>query len=305
MSGEHNHNHSFTSSDQINRAFYIGIFLNISFVVIELIGGVVYKSLALISDASHNLSDVAGLVLSFISFKLLNKKANNNYTYGYRRSTILAALANAIILFFAIGGIIHEAIQRITDPHPLQGGVVAVIAFIGILINGFTAYLFMKGKDTDLNVKGAYLHMLADALISVGVVMSGIIIIYTQWYWLDSVISLVIAVVIFFGTWGLFKQSLKLSLDGVPDKICMESIINEVKTHPLVKDFHHVHVWALSTTENALTGHIDLDQNLKPSDIEKVKSDIKHKLENFNIIHSTLEIDFNEDCSKGCGTCDN
>lgn len=224
MSHSHDHSHSHVpqmdlNSKKIRNAFYIGIFLNVVFVVIEAIVGWRQNSLALLSDAGHNLSDVVSLVLSLIAFKLMYSKATQSYTYGYKKVTVLVALFNALLLFAAVGGIIYEAIFRFYNPQPLQGKTMAIVAFVGIIINSLTAYFFMKDKDADLNVKGAYLHMAADALVSLGVVIAGVVIIFTNWFWLDAVMSIVIALVILYGTWSLFTQSLKLALDGVPEGV--------------------------------------------------------------------------------------
>ncbi|RYD87399.1 MAG: cation transporter, partial [Sphingobacteriales bacterium] len=208
----HNHDHSHhhhdhaVKIDHLNRAFIWGIALNISFVVVEAAAGLYSGSLVLLTDAGHNLSDVASLALALLAFKLTKAASTRVYTYGYKRSTILVSFFNAVILFAAIGIIVYEAIERIiTRPEPVPGGIIIWVALTGIAINGFTAWLFMKDKEKDLNVKGAYLHMAVDALVSMGVVISGVIIFYTGWYWLDSIVSLGIAVVIVLGTWGLFK----------------------------------------------------------------------------------------------------
>lgn len=298
MSGSHHHSHDHDhlkiQQENLNRAFYIGIFLNIVFVVIEAVYGFAYNSLSLVSDAGHNLSDVAGLVLALIAFKLMKKKATENYTYGFRKASILTSLINAVILLFAVGFIVYEAIQRFFHPQPLQGNIMAVVAFVGILVNGFTAYLFMKDKERDLNVKGAYLHMLADALVSVAVVVGGIVIMYTQWYWIDTVLSLVVAVVIFLGTWDLLTKSLKLSLDGVPEDIKIENVRNEMMNIPGVLDVQHIHIWAMSTQENALTAHVRLKTDLSSEEVEQIKDEIRHELQHLNIQHSTLETYFCE-----------
>lgn len=293
------HNHSHDQSHQINvsnlnRAFYIGIGLNLAFVIIEAGYGWMYNSLSLLSDAGHNLSDVMSLVLSLIAFKLLKRKPTSTYTYGYRRATILASLANAILLIFAVGFIIYEAIGRFINPQPLEGGVVSIVAFVGIFINGFTAWLFLKEKDKDLNIKGAYLHMAADALVSLAVVIGGVIIIYTNWFWLDSLMSILIAIVILVGTWSLLTQSLKLSLDGVPENVNPKEVKEKILKINGVEDFQHVHIWALSTTENALTAHVQISEKLNVSEIEEVKEIIKHELEHLQIQHSTIETYFGQ-----------
>ncbi|WP_374363294.1 cation diffusion facilitator family transporter [Cloacibacterium sp.] len=299
MSHSHDHGHSHVpaldlNSKKLRNAFYIGIFLNVVFVVIEAVVGWRQNSLALLSDAGHNLSDVVSLVLSLIAFKLMYSKATQSYTYGYKKVTVLVALFNALLLFAAVGGIIYEAIFRFYNPQPLQGKTMAIVAFVGIIINSVTAYFFMKDKDADLNVKGAYLHMAADALVSLGVVIAGVVIIFTNWFWLDAVMSIVIALVILYGTWSLFTQSLKLALDGVPEGVDFNKLKEEILGIDGVKDFKHLHIWALSTTENALTAHLKVEKSLSLDEIETLKDKVKYELEHFNVQHITLEIYFND-----------
>lgn len=299
MSHSHSHEHHPISevnlnSKKLRNAFYIGIFLNSAFVVIEAVVGWWQNSLALLSDAGHNLSDVVSLVLALVAFKLMYSKATQKYTYGYKKITVLVALLNAVILFIAVGVIIYESIYRFYHPEPLQGKIMAIVAFIGIIINSLTAYFFMKDKDTDLNVKGAYLHMAADALVSLGVVVAGVVIIFTDWFWLDAVMSIVIALVILYGTWELFSHSLKLALDGVPEGIDFNKLKEEILEIEGVKDFKHLHIWALSTTENALTAHLQVDKSLSHDEIENLKDRVKHELEHYKVHHVTLEIYFND-----------
>lgn len=287
---EHNHDHNHTPTiTSIKRAFVVGIILNALFVLIEAIVGVSTHSLALLTDAGHNLSDVASLALALLAFRLTKVKANNNYTYGFQKSTILVALINAVILLIAIGGITWEATLRINNPEPIQGKTVAIVAFIGIIINSITAFLFFRDKEKDLNVKGAYLHLAADAAVSLGVVIGGIIIYYSNLFWIDSVLSFVIAIVIFVSTWKLLKETIRLSLDGVPHNIDMEKIKLAVEKTDGVKSIHHIHVWAMSTTKNAMTAHLIVENNLEEKQIAKLKSKIKHDLEHLNVQHATLE----------------
>ncbi|MGA9211907.1 cation diffusion facilitator family transporter [Kaistella sp.] len=295
MAHNHSHDHSYEINvSNLNRAFYIGIGLNLGFVIVEAGYGWIYDSLSLLSDAGHNLSDVMSLALSLIAFKLLKRKPTSTYTYGFRRATILASLVNAILLILAVGFIIYEAFGRFQNPQPLEGGVVSIVAFVGIFVNGITAWLFLKDKEKDLNVKGAYLHMIADALISFAVVIGGIIIIYTHWFWLDALLSILIGIVVLVGTWSLLTQSLKLSLDGVPENINPEKVKEEILKINGVIDFQHVHIWALSTTENALTAHIRISENLSIPEIENLKETIKHELAHLQIKHSTIETYFGE-----------
>jgi cobalt-zinc-cadmium efflux system protein len=291
MAHDHSHHHHHDHApklDHLNNAFIIGIILNSVFVIIEAVVGFAQGSLSLLTDAGHNLSDVASLALALLAFKLSKVKANRKYTYGYKRSTILVSLVNAAILLAAIGIIAYEAIMRFSHPHPLQGTTIAWVAFIGIGINAVTAWLFMKDKEKDLNVKGAYLHMAVDALVSLGVVISGVVIYFTHWYWLDSVVSLIIVLVIIAGTWSLLMDSLRLEIDGVPKEMDVDKVQQELLKAPGVKDIHHLHIWALSTTDNALTAHIVIDQDTLIA-FDKIKADLRHRLEHLNISHCTFE----------------
>ena len=291
--GHHHHDHT-PKLDHLNSAFIIGIVLNSAFVVIEVIAGLWSHSLSLLTDAGHNLSDVAGLALALLAFKLSKVSSNREYTYGYKRSTIIVSFFNAVILFVAVGFIGYEAIMRFIHQEAVAGGTMAWVAFAGIGINGFTAWLFVKDKDSDLNVKGAYLHMAVDAIVSFGVVVSGIIIYFTKLYWIDSAVSLIVAIVILRGTWSLLSDSLRLEMDGVPKEMDLEKIKQELMKAKGVVDVHHVHVWALSTTENALTAHLVIDQN-SVSTFDSIKHDLRHRLEHLSITHSTFEPEFSDE----------
>ena len=289
MSHEHSHQHSHAiNAESLNKAFIIGIVLNLAFVVIEFAAGFWFDSLALLSDAGHNLSDVVSLVLALLAFRLAKVKANERYTYGYKKSTILVSLLNAVILLVAVGAIVIESIHKLSNPAVVPGGAIAWVAGVGVLINAFTAFLFMKDKEKDLNVKGAYLHMAADALVSVGVLVAGIVISRTGWYIIDPIIGLIVAVVILISTWNLLHDSLRLTLDGVPTSIDSQKIVEAIRALPGVDDVHHIHIWAISTTENALTAHIVLKQ---PESMQEVKHLIRHRLEDFGIGHATLEFE--------------
>ena len=289
MSHEHSHQHSHAiNAESLNKAFIIGIVLNLAFVVIEFAAGVWFDSLALLSDAGHNLSDVVSLVLALLAFRLAKVKANERYTYGYKKSTILVSLLNAVILLVAVGAIVIESIHKLNNPAVVPGGAIAWVAGVGVLINAFTAFLFMKDKEKDLNVKGAYLHMAADALVSVGVLVAGIVISRTGWYIIDPIIGLIVAVVILISTWNLLHDSLRLTLDGVPTSIDSQKVVKAIRALPGVDDVHHIHIWAISTTENALTAHIVLKQ---PESMQEVKHLIRHRLEDFGIGHATLEFE--------------
>ena len=290
----HHHDHSVVLSN-VNTAFIIGISLNFLFVVIEVITGLFIHSLSLLSDAGHNFADVIALALSLLAFRLLKVKSNAQFTYGYRKTSILVALFNAMVLLVSIGAIIYEAIHRFLNPEPLPGFTISIVAGIGILINTVTALLFLRDKDKDINIKSAYLHLMMDAVVSIGLVIGGIVIYYTQWFWIDSVLSIVIAVVILFSTWRLLKDSLRLSLDGVPAGIELNDIKAGMLQMSGVKDFHHIHVWAISTNENALTAHLVLSQQTTIEEEQRIKKEIRHHLLHKNIHHITLETEREND----------
>lgn len=291
--GHHHHDHA-PKLDHLNSAFIWGIVLNSVFVVVEAATGFFTHSLSLLTDAGHNLSDVASLALALLAFKLSKVNANSQYTYGYKRSTIIVSFFNAVILFVAVGFIIYEAVMRFMNPEVVSGGTMAWVAFIGIAINGFTAWLFVKDKDKDLNVKGAYLHMAVDAIVSLGVVVSGVIIYFTNLYWIDSVVSLIIGFVILRGTWSLLTASLRLEMDGVPAEMDIEKIRAELMKCDGVVNAHHIHVWALSTTENALTAHLLIKPEAM-ANFDNIKHDLRHRMEHLDITHCTFEPEFSEE----------
>ncbi len=292
MSHSHSHNHSHghhhhTPPSNLTRAFIIGIALNIIFVILEAGAGFYLKSLALLSDAGHNLSDVISLVLALAAIKISQRKPTNAFTFGFSKSTILVSLVNAILLLVAVGAIGWEAVQRFGETEVLNGKYIAAVSTVGILINAATALLFLKDKEHDINVKGAYLHMAADALVSLGVVISGIVILYTNWFWVDSVMSLVVIVVIVAGTWNLLKESLRLSLDGVPGNVNISEVRDYLENLAGVQEVHDLHIWAMSTTETSLTAHVvlkDKTQNILPI----IHDALFHQ---FNISHATIQIE--------------
>jgi cobalt-zinc-cadmium efflux system protein len=284
----HSHGHIMELSS-VNTAFIIGIILNLAFVLIEAIVGIAIHSMSLLSDAGHNLADVASLGLSLFAFRMMKAKSNTIYTYGYKKTTVLVALLNGGILLVSIGAILYESVHRLILPEPLPGKTISIVAAIGILINTITALLFFRNKESDLNIKGAFLHLMSDAVVSAALVVGGIIIIYTKWYWIDPLLGIVVAVVIVFSTWNLLRDSLRLSLDAVPLGIDLRAVKSAIEKISGVQDFHHIHIWALSTTENALTGHVVLKKGIGIEDQEKIKGDIKHKLLHLNIQHVTLE----------------
>ena len=290
--GHHHHHHEVTAANAASTAFIAGIVLNGLYVVIQAIAGFAMHSVALLSDAGHNLSDVASLALSLIAFRLARMKPSQSFTYGYKKTTIIAALTNAVVLSIAIGMLGYESVMRLLQPrNDIDGGAVAIVAGIGIAINLGSAMLFFKDKDHDLNTKGAYLHLLTDALVSLGVVISGVVIKFTHWYWLDAAVSIAVLLVILGGTWSLLTNSLKMSLDAVPGDIKMGEIEQVIKKVPGVESVHHMHIWAMSTTENALTAHLVLKETLSFDDKLKVVHEIKHELSHNRIHHATLELE--------------
>lgn len=287
---EHHHSHHHQPA-AVTRAFIIGIVLNMAFVIVQAVAGILTNSVALLSDAGHNLSDVASLVLSLIALRLARAKPTTSFTYGYKKTTILAALTNAVILLVAVGVLGYEAVHKLWHPTPVQGGTVAIVAGIGIVVNFSTAMLFFRGKEHDLNTKGAYLHLLTDALVSLGVVIAGLVITVTDWYWLDGAISIVILVVILVGTWSLLMDSLRLVLDAVPVNVAKDEIENIVLGTKGVESMHHTHIWAMSTTQNALTTHLTLNDSLTFDEKMKLVHDIKHRLAHHHIHHATIELE--------------
>ncbi len=281
--------HSHSHAANYDRAFVIGIALNVVFVLVEAFYGWQAASLALLSDAGHNLSDVLGLLMAWGGFYLARLRPNRKHTYGWGRATILAALFNALILLVAVGGIAWEAISRFSHPVPIQGGIVMLVAAAGVAINGITAWLFMSGNKDDLNLRGAFLHMAADALVSLGVVIAGAVFIRTGWTWLDPALSLVIAVVILLGTWGLLRQSLHLTLDGVPASIELDAVKNYLSALPGVSAVHDLHVWAMSSSDIALTVHLVMRDGHPGDDFLNRVAEALH--DNFAIEHATIQIE--------------
>jgi cobalt-zinc-cadmium efflux system protein len=290
MHEHHTHSHNSTP-DAINSKFVIGICLNLAFLVAEVIAGLIYNSMALLTDAGHNASDVASLLLSLIAFRLARKKSTSQFTYGFKKTTVLAALTNAVVLLIAIGILGFESISRLFKPQPVQGGIIAWIAGAGILLNSVSAYLFYRHKEKDLNAKAAYLHLLGDALVSLGVVVAGIVMSYTSWYWLDPAVGLVIMVVILISTWSLLRDSFKMTIDAVPSGLELEKVKKIILHVEHVQQVGHVHVWPLSTTENALTAHVVVNEKLNFDEKLKVIENIKHELLHHHIHHSTIELE--------------
>jgi cobalt-zinc-cadmium efflux system protein len=282
----HGHAHAPASFDT---AFAIGVALNTGFVVVEGIYGVLSHSLALVADAGHNLSDVAGLLLAWGAAWLARRKPTARRTYGLGSTTILAALANAAFLLVAIGAIAWEAIQRFGHPEPIQGGTVMIVAAIGIGINAATALLFMRGRKGDINIRGAFLHMAADAGVSAGVVLAGLIIVFTGWLWLDPVVSLGIVVVIAIGTWGLLRDSVNLAIHAVPAHLDPEAVRAHLAGLPGVNGVHDLHIWPLSTTQTALTAHlVRASAIIDDAETARICEDLNSR---FGIHHATLQFE--------------
>ena len=289
MSAAHDHGHSHAPAE-FNLAFAIGIALNMAFVAIEAWYGWKINSLALLADAGHNLSDVAGLVLAWGGALAGKLRPNARHTYGWKRASILAAFFNAMLLLVAMGSLAWEAFNRLGTPEATQGWTIMAVAGVGIVVNTATALLFMRGRKDDLNIRGAFLHMAGDALVSLGVVIGGALYLWQGWSWIDPVMSLAIAVVIVLGTWSLFKQSLHLLFDGVPEGIDMAAVRALLLKLPGVAEVHDLHVWAMGTSEVALTAHLVLkDQG---TDTSAVLQEAEHELhEHFEIRHVTLQLE--------------
>lgn len=285
----HQHGHDHHHAGNYGFAFGVGIVLNTLFIIVEATYGILGDSLALLADAGHNLSDVLGLIVAWIAVWLGKKVPTPKRTYGYKRSTILAALFNAVFLLIAVGAIAWEAIQRFSTPAPVAGTTVIIVAVIGIIINTITALLFMSGGKQDLNIRGAFLHMAGDALVSVGVVIAGFVILWTGWQWLDPLVSLLIAIVILIGTWSLLKESLDLSLDAVPAGIDVKGIKTYLQKIPTVTEVHDLHVWGMSTTDAALTVHL-IRSDLEDND-RLLQQVCKELHDQFGIEHATIQIE--------------
>lgn len=291
------HNHQHSGPANVNRAFAIGIALNLGFVGIEVFYGIVSGSLALIADAGHNLTDVFSLIIAWVASYLAKRKPTERLTYGLRRATILSPLFSAILLLMAMGAMAWEALVRLAEPAVVQGGTMIIVALVGVIINAATAMLFMKGQKRDLNIKGAYIHMLADAAVSIGVVLAGIAIMLTGKVWLDPVISLVIVLIIIHGTWSLLTDSLQLAVDAVPENINPTEVRNYLLSLPGVTSLHDLHIWGMSTTESALTAHLVVTD--KKTDDDFLRRITRELHQNYGIGHSTIQVE-NGNCRSQC-----
>lgn len=285
----HGHKHK---SSNYGRAFAIGVTLNLGFVIVEVVYGRLSHSLALVADAGHNLSDVLGLVLAWGAMILARRLPTPERTYGFRRSSILAALINAAVLLIGVGAIAWEAMGRLGQPGPIKEGAVIWVASIGVLINAGTALMFMSGRKGDLNIRGAFVHMAGDALISLGVVFTGMAILVTGWIWLDPVVSLVIVVFIVYGTWGLLRDSVNLALDAVPEGIDMKDVKEYLAGLPTCVDVHDLHVWGVSSTEAALTAHVVMAQAVCDDALLARTANELHQ--RFGIEHTTLQVELGD-----------
>jgi cobalt-zinc-cadmium efflux system protein len=288
---EHHH-HDVAPPHAHRRAFAVGIALNLAFVVVEVVYGGLSHSVALLADAGHNFGDVLGLGLSWGASALATLKPSARRTFGYRRTTIVASVANALILLFVTGGLTWESIRRLLAPEPAQGKTMIVVALVGTVVNGVSALLFMANSKSDLNLRSAFLHLASDAVLALGVAIAGGVIVFTGWLWLDPAVSIVLALTILGGTWSLMKQSLNLMLDAVPDGIDPDAVRTFLGALPGVVEVHDLHIWAMSTTENALTVHLVMPGNsCKPTFIGDVCERLHAK---FDIDHSTVQIDHEE-----------
>jgi cobalt-zinc-cadmium efflux system protein len=281
--------HTHAPPDKLTTAFAVGIALNLIFVVIGVVAGFIANSTALLADAAHNMGDVLGLAMAWGATVLAKRARTARRTYGLRRTTIFAALANGGLVLFAIGGVVWEAVQRLGDVHTVNGGLVAIVAAIGVVLNGLAAMMFAKGREKDMNVRGAFLHLVADAAVSAGVVVAGLVVWRTGWAWVDPATSLAVSAIILLGTWKLLREAFDLLLDAVPAHIDPEAVQKYLAGLHDVREVHDLHVWSMSTTEVALTAHLVLPW---PSTQPEFLSSVRHELEKrFGIHHITLQFE--------------
>lgn len=283
----HHHGHSH-APDNFNRAFAVGTALNLLFVLVEAGYGLAANSLALVADAGHNLSDVMTLVLAWAAMAAARRGATARHTFGFKKGTILVSLGSALFLYAAIGVILWEAAGRLASPAPVAGMAITVVAAIGVVINTATALLFMRGRKDDLNIKGAFLHMAADAAVSAGVVIAGLTIAKTGWNWLDPMVSIGIALLVLVAGWGLLRDSLHLAMAGVPDGIDAEQVLTYLSGLPGVQCVHDLHIWAASTTENVLTAHLLVPDGGSDEFLMRVSDELRHR---FKIHHATIQVE--------------
>lgn len=291
MPHNHSHSHDHSHAQTYGKAFAIGIGLNVAYVIVEVAYGLIINSSALLADAGHNTSDVFSLIFAWFAMAIAQKQPAKKFTFGLRRSTILVSILNALLLFGAAGVIGWEAHQKLLEPVDVAGTKMMIVAGIGILVNTGTALLFMKGQKEDLNIKGAFLHMAADAGVSLGVVISGLLINLTGAMWIDPVTSFIILIVIIYGTWGLFIDSINLALDAVPKDIDFEEVESFLEEHNEIESIHDLHIWAMSTTENVLSVHIVLKTDKTDQFLQEIKEELR---ERFNIHHSTIQVEVSD-----------
>jgi cobalt-zinc-cadmium efflux system protein len=296
MSHDHSHHHSHHdhsahghAAPDFGKAFAVGVSINLAYVAVQVVFGLRANSVALLADAAHNLSDVLGLLLAWGAIVLARRGPSQRFTYGLRASSILAALANGAFLLLVTGGIAWEAIQRFFEPAPVSGGTVIWIAALGIVVNAGTAMLFVAGRKDDLNIRGAFLHMAADAGVSLGVVLAGVGIVYTGWLWLDPAVTLLVSAVIVGGTWRLLRDAVRLALDAVPEGIEIDRVRSYLARLPGVTELHDLHIWGMSTTETALTVHLVIPKG-HPGD-QFVAGVCQHVRETFRIGHTTIQVE--------------
>jgi cobalt-zinc-cadmium efflux system protein len=285
--GGEGHHHALP--ENMNKAFLIGIALNVALVIGEWAFGIAAHSLALLADATHNLGDVLGLLMAWGASVLAKRAPSERFTYGLRGTSILSALANATLLILVTGGLAWEAIQRFEDPQPVHGMTVIVVALVGVLVNGVSAWLFNSGRKSDINVRGAYLHMAADAATSLGVAVAGLVVLLTGWHWLDPAVTLALSAVILAGTWGLMRDAFKLALQGVPECVEISKVREFLSQLPGVTEVHDLHIWGMSTTENAMTAHLVVPGGHPGNTfLLEAAHEIEHR---FSIHHATLQIE--------------
>lgn len=299
MAHSHGHTHTNGENTNYNKAFAIGIGLNITFVVVEAFYGLMANSSALLADAGHNASDVLSLIFAWFAIWLATKKPKGRYTYGFKKTTILISVFNAFLLFGAVIAIGWDAIDKLINPEPVAGTQVMIVAGIGVVINTITALMFLKGQKNDLNIKGAFLHMAADAGVSLGVVISGLLILKTGLQWIDPIMSFIIIAVILWGTWKLFTESISLALDAVPKNIDLEEVKESILSHDEVEAIHDLHIWAMSTSENSLSAHLVAPY----ANQDKLLNDIRNILsKQYNINHLTIQIE-KDNTQLNCKEC--
>ncbi len=284
----HHHHHHSHAIERLSTIYVVAVVLNLLFVAVEAGAGFIGNSLGLLSDAGHNLSDVFSLLLAMIALKLASSHATKRFTYGRRKASVLISLLNAIILLVAVGAIMVESVNKFIHPSEVNGTLIIWTAAVGIVINGVTAWVLSRQQQHDINTRGAFLHMMADTLVSIGVVVSGVVIKYTGWNLVDPIIGIVIAVVILVSTWNLLAESLRMSTDAVPEGFDLDDITAKISAVEGVQNVHHVHIWAISTTETALTAHIVIPEATM---LDEVTDRVKELLDTLGIHHSTLELE--------------